>query len=190
MAKNSTALSQLFAAFLISIAIYRVIGNMYRSECRRDALLVATDRDKVLSQNVGGVLQTITNTTLPICAKQCSGHNQCLSLNFKKAATSECEILGFNKTTAGAVIENKPGWIHYEPINQVTLFSTHPFPFRLPMGKTRIIKRVTFIFSYFKSALEYNIFCFLYPVFFGIDCTVLYFTDSLLDRPKMPPRGL
>ena len=150
MAKNSTALSQLFAVFLISNAIYRVIGNIYR---------------KVLSQTVGGVLQTITNTTLPICAKQCSGHNQCLSLNFKKAATGECEILGFNKTTAGAVIENKPGWIHYEPINQVRLFSTHPFPFRLPMGKTRIIKRVTFIFSYFKSALEYNIFCFLYPVF-------------------------
>ena len=122
MAKNSIALSQLLTVFLISNAIYRVIGNVYRSECRRDALLVATDRDKVLSQTVGGVLQTITNTTLPLCAKQCTGNNQCQSLNFKKAETSECETLSFNKTTAGAVIENKPGWIHYEPINQVTLF--------------------------------------------------------------------
>eukprot|EP00795_Rhopilema_esculentum_P001206 gene1206-15572_t len=118
MAKNSTALSQLFAVFLISNTIYRVIGNVYRSECRRDALLVATDRDKVVSQTVGGVLQTIKNIRLPLCAKQCTGNNQCQSLNFKKAATSECEILSFNKTSAGAVIENKPGWIHYEPINQ------------------------------------------------------------------------
>eukprot|EP00795_Rhopilema_esculentum_P001208 gene1208-15574_t len=118
MDKNSTVLSQLFAVFLISNAIYRVIGNVYRSECRRDALFIATDRDKVVSQTVGGVLQTIKNIRLPLCAKQCTGNNQCQSLNFKKDAISECEILSFNKTTAGAVIENKPGWIHYEPINQ------------------------------------------------------------------------
>ena len=117
MAKQSP---KFFFAIILACILDRIVAaNIHRSECRRDALYKATDRDKVLTSNDGKTLAVSTAETLSKCARYCTSHPQGRSFNFKKGGNPNCQVLDIDKTNSSGRIENATGWIHYEPINQV-----------------------------------------------------------------------
>ena len=93
--------------------------KVHRSECRRDSLYKASDRDKILTLAAGNIIVATTAVALSTCAKQCTSHSQGRSFNFQKDGSNNCKILDIDKKNATAKIESAPGWIHYEPVDQV-----------------------------------------------------------------------
>ena len=117
MGKNNIGL--ICQVFLFSMLQRQIAGTIHRLECRRDAVYKATDKEKILKG--GNVLSVINTTSLAKCAKQCTSHNQSRSFNFKKTGSSNCQILDIDKRNSSGRIENAPGWIHYDPVNEVCM---------------------------------------------------------------------
>ena len=94
-------------------------AQIYRLECRRDALMKVAERDKKLS----GVISEMRVTDLRICAQGCIRNYSCYSINYKQFTITEqgnnCELLNVTKTTNGTTLIAAPGWRHYEPSVQV-----------------------------------------------------------------------
>ena len=96
---------------------------VFRSACRRDTLMKATDRDKKLERTAQDIISEIHAASLPLCVKKCTGEQNCRSVNYKKAFSSaaekNCQTLGITKVDASVVLTNAAGWIHYEDVRQV-----------------------------------------------------------------------
>ena len=101
-------------------------AQIYRNECRRDAIMKVTDRDKKLT----GVILQVRASALPHCVRGCINESMCSSINYKKFATTtqgnNCELLNTNRTSEGANLIAAPGWLHYEPTVQVCSLVTTP----------------------------------------------------------------
>ena len=110
---------KLVAILLICVLEHLFAGSIHRSECRRDAIYKATDREKILTSNEGNVITTSTVLTLSECAKQCNSYNQSRSFNFKKEGSDNCQILNIDKSNSSARTDIAAGWIHYEPVSKV-----------------------------------------------------------------------
>ena len=109
-----------FFAVIFACLLKRIVADIiHRSECRRDAVYKATDRNKMLASNDGKTLTVSTAETLAKCARYCTSHPQGRSFNFKKGGNPNCQVLDIDKTNSSGKIENATGWIHYEPISKV-----------------------------------------------------------------------
>ena len=94
-------------------------AKVHRSNCRRDVVFKATDRDKKLILNPHNILSTVSASRLPLCARQCTSTFNCRSINYKQAQAANCQILDIDKSNASVVVENAIGWVHYDPVSQV-----------------------------------------------------------------------
>ena len=108
-------------AILLFILQFVADAQIYRSECRRDAILKVTDRDKKLT----GVIRNVNASDLPHCVRGCINESLCNSINYKKVTTNaqgnNCELLHTNRKSQGASLVDAPGWLHYEPTVQVCI---------------------------------------------------------------------
>ncbi|XP_065069653.1 uncharacterized protein LOC135694729 [Rhopilema esculentum] len=97
-------------------------SQIFRSACRRDALMKVTDRESKLVRNSFDIIESSPANTLPKCVVKCMRNSNCKSINFKKVfLTNEnnCEVLGITKSSTSSSIASTSGWIHYEPVVQV-----------------------------------------------------------------------
>lgn len=98
-----------------------VNGQIFRMECRRDTLMKVTDRDKKL---IGAVIAEVRVSSLPYCVKSCLNDSRCNSINHKRIEAtpqgSNCELLSANRTSEGTALTDAFGWLHYEPVVQVS----------------------------------------------------------------------
>lgn len=117
-------------SFFVHVGIFSCILNelsavkIHRSECRRDGMFNATDRDMVLRLEPKNVIDVSTTESLSVCARRCTSHIQGRSFNFKKKGNSNCQILDFDKSNRSASVASAYGWIHYEPIDQACNFES------------------------------------------------------------------
>ena len=95
--------------------------KIHRSNCRRDAVFKATDRDKRLTLSQSSIFSIVSTAKLALCVQHCTSTFNCRSINYKQAQTENCQILEFDKSNASAVVENATGWVHYEPISMVRI---------------------------------------------------------------------
>eukprot|EP00112_Aurelia_sp_Birch-Aquarium-sp1_P024171 Seg750.16 transcript_id=Seg750.16/GoldUCD/mRNA.D3Y31 product=Fibropellin-1 protein_id=Seg750.16/GoldUCD/D3Y31 len=97
-----------------------VIGH--KSECRRDTLMKATDREKRLTRTASNIISELHVKSLSHCTLNCVRHDRCVSTNYKKSFVSEqeknCELLDVNKTLSSVTLSTANGWVHYEPVSQ------------------------------------------------------------------------
>ena len=98
--------------------------DIYRSECRKDTLMKATDRDKKLTATTANIISKLHEKSVSLCTIKCVKHERCLSINYKKNFANKeeknCELLDVNKTSSSVTLSNENGWIHYEPVIQVS----------------------------------------------------------------------
>ena len=89
----------------------------------------ATDRDKKLTGTSSNIISQLHEKRLSLCMLKCVRHDRCVSANYKKTFTSgqekNCELLEVNKKSSNVTMSNENGWIHYEPVTQVSeLYTT------------------------------------------------------------------
>ena len=96
--------------------------GVYRSQCRTDVLFKkASTFGKYLAGSGNNLIETQTSTTLPACAKGCLKVPACLSINFFKSENgNKCDLMRISKTSTGARYIPNAGWVHYEPVIQVS----------------------------------------------------------------------
>ena len=107
------------------LVLYHSLVNsqIYRSSCRRDALMKATDRGKKLVGTASDIVSKLQSKDVRFCVKACSNETQCKTINFKNAFLSvqedNCELLKITKDSTGPTLNQASDWIHYEPATQV-----------------------------------------------------------------------
>ena len=108
--------------YILMVLVFQnlLAAKVYRSNCRRDVMFKATDRDKKLTLNPQKILSTVSASRLPLCARQCTSTFNCRSINYKRAQAANCQILDIDKSNASVVVENAVGWVHYDPVSQVS----------------------------------------------------------------------
>ena len=113
-----------FVSLFTSLAEAASATDIHRSECRRDTLMKATDRDKKLTGTASNIISQLHEKRLSHCIMKCVRHYRCVSANYKKSFTGEqeknCELLEVNKKSSSVTLSNENGWIHYEPVTQVS----------------------------------------------------------------------
>ena len=93
--------------------------EIYKSDCRRNALFKVTDRDKKVND---GLEKTLYVEYLVECLKDCLENHNCLSFNYKASKeNSQCELLSSTLIKGGTLVE-AAGWNHYEPAPQKVCF--------------------------------------------------------------------
>ncbi len=111
----------LLIAFLLDFCcVDAATFGVYRSQCRTDVLFKkASTVGKYLAGSGTYVISTQTSATLPACAKGCLKVPACLSINFFKNG-NKCDLMRISKTSTGARYIPNAGWVHYEPVIQVS----------------------------------------------------------------------
>ena len=98
--------------------------DIHRSRCRKDTLMKATDRDKKLTATASNIISRLHEKSLSLCTMKCVKNERCVSINYKKSFANgeekNCELLDLNKTSSSVTLSNENGWIHYEPVIQVS----------------------------------------------------------------------
>ena len=98
--------------------------DIHRSRCRKDTLMKATDRDKKLTATASNIISKLHEKSLSVCTMKCVKNERCVSINYKKSFANgeekNCELLDVNKTSSSVTLSNENGWIHYEPVIQVS----------------------------------------------------------------------
>ena len=113
------AFNMFFQVILQCLLQRQIAATIHRLECRKDALYKVTDREKALTVTDGSFLSVLNASTLATCAKQCTSHSHGRSFNFKKVGRRNCQILDIDKKNPRGRVQSAPGWIHYDPVNQV-----------------------------------------------------------------------
>ena len=111
----------------ISLLIFAVLaicstlcgGQVFRTACRRDTMMKATDRDKKMT----GLVAELNVAAVRYCVKGCTSNQNCLSINYQAVTTTpdekNCQLLNLTKNSEGSSFTNATGWVHYEPVLQV-----------------------------------------------------------------------
>ncbi len=99
-------------------------SQIYRSQCRKDALFKkVSEIGKLLTGRSKSIVGSHKGKGLAKCVLGCIKIHECLSINFYKNSKdpkgNECQLLSINQSTPGASYVSKPGWVHYQPVNQV-----------------------------------------------------------------------
>ena len=100
----------------------RYSEGVFRSSCRRNSLMVATDIDKQLARTAHDIISEKYAHSLLICGRLCITEEQCRSINYKAISSPDeknCQLLAITKSNASSVVTNANGWIHYEHVLQV-----------------------------------------------------------------------
>ena len=101
--------------------------EVHRSSCRRDALFKAADRDKKLTGISSNLIFSGHAASLSLCAHKCTSTPPCMTFNYKKKPSSSqdlnCQLLDINRSNSKASLQSSVGWIHYQPVTQVSCLS-------------------------------------------------------------------
>ena len=111
------------AVLLLVSYVVSVEAQVFRSACRRDALMKLTDRNVTLTGTAYDIISRSRVSGVRSCVKLCLKENKCLSINYREVASTaqgnNCQLLNLTKAIEGASLTNVTGWMHYEPMNQV-----------------------------------------------------------------------
>ena len=77
---------------LSALIQFHICTLVYRSSCRKDVLMKATDKNKKLVGSASNVISSFHAETLSLCTKKCIDASECKSQNYKKYASEENEI--------------------------------------------------------------------------------------------------